>query len=326
MNNKKIRHTDHSASKVPIPYGNKTRLQRALYYLKKKKNLYIMLIPAVVYFLVFHYAPMYGVLIAFKDFSFKKGILGSDWIGFENFTYMFQLDNFYTVLKNSLSLSFLRIVFTFPIPIFLALFLNDIKNARYQKTLQTLFYLPHFVSWVVIGGILVNFLSPVDGVLNTIIQLFGGEPVYFLAENKYFYPIIVLSSIWKDSGWGTIIYLAAITGISSELYEAARIDGANKFQCMRFITFPGIRPTVVTMLILRLGSVMSNGFEQIFILQNTKNLAVSEVFETYTYRLGLLSGRYSFATTVGLFTSVISVVFLLVSNQIAKKMGEEGLF
>lgn len=295
-------------------------------YVKRKKNLYIMLLPAILYFLIFHYAPMYGVLIAFKDFSFKKGIMGSDWIGFENFVYMFHLDNFYTVLKNSLSLSVLRIVFTFPIPILLALLLNDIRSARYQKFLQTLFYLPHFVSWVVVGGILVNFLSPVDGVLNTIITLLGGKPIYFLAENKYFYPIIILSSIWKDSGWGTIIYLAAITGISSELYEAARIDGANKLQCMRYITFPGIRSTVVTMLILRLGSVMSNGFEQIFVLQNTRNLAVSEVFETYTYRLGLLGGRYSFATTVGLFTSVINIILLLASNWIARRMGEEGLF
>ncbi|MCI9338509.1 MAG: sugar ABC transporter permease [Lachnospiraceae bacterium] len=304
----------------------KSRFKSGCEYLKKKKNLYIMLVPAVLFFLVFHYAPMYGVLIAFKDFSFKKGIMGSAWIGLDNFIYMFHLDNFYMVFKNSLTLSFLRIVFTFPIPILLALFLNDIRSARYQKVIQTLFYLPHFVSWVVIGGILVNFLSPVDGVLNNIITMFGGEPVYFLAENKYFYPIILLSSIWKESGWGTIIYLAAITGISSELYEAARIDGANKFQCMRFITFPGIRSTVVTMLILRLGSVMNNGFEQIFVLQNTRNLAVSEVFETYTYRLGLLSGRYSFATTVGLFTAVINIILLLGSNWVARRLGEEGLF
>lgn len=304
----------------------KSKFRDGWEYVKKKRNFYIMLIPAVLYFLVFHYAPMYGILIAFKDFSFKKGILGSDWIGLDNFIYMFRLENFYMVFKNSLTLSVLRIVFTFPIPIILALFLNDIKNARYQKTLQTLFYLPHFVSWVVIGGILVNFLSPVDGVLNNLITMFGGEPVYFLAENKYFYPIIILSSIWKESGWGTIIYLAAITGISSELYEAARIDGANKFQCMRYITFPGIRSTVVTMLILRLGSVMNNGFEQIFVLQNARNLAVAEVFETYTYRLGLLSGRYSFATTVGLFTAVINIILLLGSNCISKKLGEEGLF
>ncbi len=295
-------------------------------YILRKRYLYLMLIPAIIYFIIFNYAPMYGILIAFKDFSFKKGIWGSDWIGLENFRYMFQLDNFYTVFKNSILLSLLRILFTFPIPILLALLLNDIKSSKYQKVIQTLFYLPHFVSWVVIGGILINFLSPVSGIINILIQSLGGEPIFFLAENKYFNPIVILTSIWKDSGWGTIIYLAAITGISSDLYEAAKIDGANKLKCLRYITLPSIKSTVVIMLILRLGSIMNNGFEQIFILQNSKNLGVSEVFETYTYRLGLLGGRYSFATTVGLFTSVIGIVFLLASNKIANKMGEEGIW
>lgn len=295
-------------------------------YLKKKRYLYLMLLPAILYFLIFNYAPMYGVLIAFKDFNFRQGIMGSSWIGFDNFKYMFELDNFYSVFRNSMVLSICRIIFTFPIPIILALFLNDIKNARFQKTLQTLFYLPHFVSWVVIGSILVNFLSPTNGVINNIIQSFGGEPIFFLAEKKYFVPIVILTSIWKDSGWSTIIYLAAITGISGEMYEAAKIDGANKLQQLRYITFPCIKPTIVTMLILRLGSIMNNGFEQIFILQNSMNLSVSEVFETYTYRLGMLNGRYSFATTLGLFTSVIGVIFLLTSNQIAKKLGEDGIW
>ncbi len=295
-------------------------------YMKRKRYLYLMLIPALLYFLIFNYAPMYGILIAFKDFSFKKGIWGSDWIGLDNFRYMFQLDNFYSVFRNSILLSFLRILFTFPIPILMALLLNDIKSIRYQKVIQTLFYLPHFISWVVIGGILINFLSPINGVINIMIQSLGGEPIFFLAEDKYFKPIVILTSIWKDSGWGTIIYLAAITGISSDLYEAARIDGANKLKCLKYITLPSIKSTVVLMLILRLGSIMNNGFEQIFILQNSKNLGVSEVFETYTYRLGLLGGRYSFATTVGLFTSIIGIIFLLVSNKIANKMGEEGIW
>lgn len=317
-----------AADSVPIMSQNSiTSKNRSIWnYILRKRYLYLMLIPAIIYFIIFNYAPMYGILIAFKDFSFKKGIWGSDWIGLENFRYMFQLDNFYTVFKNSILLSLLRILFTFPIPILLALLLNDIKSSKYQKVMQTLFYLPHFVSWVVIGGILINFLSPVSGIINILIQSMGGEPIFFLAENKYFKPIVILTSIWKDSGWGTIIYLAAITGISSDLYEAAKIDGANKLKCLRYITLPSIKSTVVIMLILRLGSIMNNGFEQIFILQNSKNLGVSEVFETYTYRLGLLGGRYSFATTVGLFTSVIGIVFLLVSNKIANKMGEEGIW
>lgn len=317
-----------TADSVPIMSQNSiTSKNRSIWnYILRKRYLYLMLIPAIIYFIIFNYAPMYGILIAFKDFSFKKGIWGSDWIGLENFRYMFQLDNFYTVFKNSILLSLLRILFTFPIPILLALLLNDIKSSKYQKVMQTLFYLPHFVSWVVIGGILINFLSPVSGIINILIQSMGGEPIFFLAENKYFKPIVILTSIWKDSGWGTIIYLAAITGISSDLYEAAKIDGANKLKCLRYITLPSIKSTVVIMLILRLGSIMNNGFEQIFILQNAKNLGVSEVFETYTYRLGLLGGRYSFATTVGLFTSVIGIVFLLASNKIANKMGEEGIW
>lgn len=302
------------------------RKQRLGDYVWRKRYLYLMLIPGVIYFAVFNYAPMYGVLIAFKDFSFRRGILGSDWIGLENFKYMFQLGNFYQVFRNSILLSSLRILFTFPIPIILALLLNDIRSSKYQKVMQTLFYLPHFVSWVVIGGILINFLSPINGVVNMLIKSFGGEPIFFLAEDRYFKPIVILTSIWKDSGWGTIIYLAAITGISSDLYEAARIDGASKLKCLRYITLPSIKPTVVIMLILRMGSIMNNGFEQIFIIQNDKNLSVSEVFETYTYRVGLLGGRYSFATTVGLFTSVIGIVFLLASNKFANKMGEEGIF
>lgn len=317
-----------TADSVPITSQiSITSKNRSLWnYILRKRYLYLMLIPASIYFLIFNYAPMYGILIAFKDFSFKKGIWGSDWIGLENFRYMFQLDNFYSVFTNSILLSLLRILFTFPIPILLALLLNDIKSSKYQKVMQTLFYLPHFVSWVVIGGILINFLSPVSGIINILIQSLGGEPIFFLAEDKYFKPIVILTSIWKDSGWGTIIYLAAITGISSDLYEAARIDGANKLKCLRYITLPCIKSTVVIMLILRLGSIMNNGFEQIFILQNSKNLGVSEVFETYTYRLGLLGGRYSFATTVGLFTSVIGIIFLLASNKIAGKMGEEGIW
>ncbi len=192
--------------------------------------------------------------------------------------------------------------------------------------MQTVTYLPHFISWAVIGGILVNFLSPTWGVVNNIIQSLGFEPIFFLGNPKYFRPTAVVSSIWKEAGWGTIIYLAAITGIDMEQYEAATVDGANRWQRLIYITLPNIKTTIILMLILRMGSIMSNGFEQIFTLQNTQNLSVSEVFETYTYRVGLLGGRFSFATTVGLFASVISMIFLLTTNFISKKMGEETIF
>ena len=303
-----------------------SRWERGIRYIRKNKYYYLLLLPAVIYFLIFHYFPMYGVIISFKNFNFKKGILGSEWIGLENFRYMFGLSDFYRVFINSLVLSFLRLIFVFPIPIILALMINEIGNRAYKKICQTAIYLPYFISWVVIGGILVNFLSPTWGVVNDLIKSLGFEPVFFLGKAQYFRPIVVISSIWKEAGWGTIIYLAAITGIDQELYEAAAVDGASRWQRMVHITLPGIKTTVVLTMILRMGSIMSNGFEQIFALQNSQNLSVSEVFETYTYRVGLLGGRFSFATTVGFFTSVISMIFLVTTNLISKKMGEESIW
>ena len=308
------------------PLTKKGRLKTAGRYIWKHKYLYLLLLPAVLYFFIFHYIPLDGIIISFKDYSFKKGILGSDWIGFENFIYMFKLNDFYRVFRNSFVLSFLRLIFEFPFPIIIALLLNEIKSRRFKKLTQTAIYLPHFISWAVIGGILVNFLSPTWGVVNNIIQSLGFEPIFFLGNPKYFRTTAVISSIWKEAGWGTIIYLAAITGIDMEQYEAATVDGANRWQRLIYITLPNIRTTIILMLILRMGSIMSNGFEQIYTLQNTQNLSVSEVFETYTYRVGLLGGRFSFATTVGLFASVISMIFLLTTNFISKKMGEETIF
>jgi putative aldouronate transport system permease protein len=305
---------------------SKLKMGGAWKYFVKMKYLYLLLLPAIVYYIVFKYIPMYGVIIAFKDFNFAKGILGSDWIGLENFKYLFGLNDFYKVFYNSIFLSFLRLLWGFPIPIILALLLNEMKSLRYKKVLQTVVYLPHFISWVVLGGIIISFLSPSWGIVNYMIRALGSEPIFFMAKAEYFRRIIVVSDIWKGAGWGTIIYLAAITGINPELYEAAIVDGANKFQRLWYITLPCIRTTIVLCLILRMGSIMSNGFEQIFILQNSQNLAVSEVFETWVYRLGLLNGRFSFATTVGLFTSLISLIFLLSADRIAKKMGEEGIF
>ncbi|RUS47002.1 sugar ABC transporter permease [Cohnella sp. AR92] len=301
-------------------------LRSALRYLNRKKYLYLMLLPGILYFLIFNYVPMYGVVIAFKEFNFAKGIWHSPWIGFENFKYMFKLDDFYTVFWNSLILSFLKLVFGFPFPILLALFLNEMRSRAYQKFAQTLIYLPHFISWVVIGGILVNFLSPTWGVLNLFLTQLGFEPVFFLADTAYFRPLVVLSSIWKDSGWESIIYLAAIASVNTELYEAASIDGAGRLKRIWHITVPGIKSTIVVLLILRLGHIMNIGFEQIFVLQNQMNLGVSEVFETYAYRVGILGGRFSFGATVGLFTSAIGLIFLLASNRIAKWMKEDGIW
>ena len=295
-------------------------------YLWRNRYLYLLLIPGILYFLVFNYAPVYGLTIAFKDFKFSEGIFGSPWNGLENFKYLFGLADFYRVLANSLILSLLKLVFYFPIPIILALMINEIRFQKFKRVTQKLIYLPYFISWVVIGGILVNLLSPSWGIVNDVIKTMGGEPVFFLGSDKYFRAIAVVSHIWKQAGWDTIIYLAAITAVNPDLYEAAKIDGAGNFQRIWHVTIPCIKPTIVILLLISIGNILNNGFEQIYVLQNGSNLAVSEVFETYTYKMGLVNGRYSFATSVSLFSSVVGFVLLSIGNRCAKLMGEEGLF
>lgn len=297
-----------------------------LYYFWTNRYLYLLLVPCVVYFIIFNYVPMYGLVLAFKDFKFSKGVLGSDWVGLANFRYLFGLDTFYRVLGNSLLLSLLKLLFYFPIPIILAIGINEIPLVLYKRAAQTMLYLPYFISWVVIGGILVNLLSPSWGVINTFIKGMGGEAVFFMGSAKYFRGIAVVSHIWKNAGWDTIIYLAAVTAIDPELYQAATIDGASRLRRIWHITLPGIRSTLVILLLLNIGNIMNNGFEQIYILQNGSNLAVSEVFETYTYRLGIVNGRFSFAVTVGLFGSVVGFALLMISNFMAKTAGEGGIF
>jgi putative aldouronate transport system permease protein len=269
---------------------------------------------------------MYGLILAFKDFRFSQGIMGSAWVGLENFRFLFGLDRFYQVLWNSLSLSILRLLFYFPIPIFLTLAMNEVPFMGYKRVTQTMVYLPYFISWVVIGGILVNLLSPSWGLVNTIIKSLGGEPVFFMGDARYFRGMVIVSHIWKNAGWDTILYLAAVTAIDPELYQAATIDGASRLQRIWHITLPGIKTTIIILLLLSIGNIMNNGFEQIFMLQNGSNIAVSEVFETYTYRLGIINGRFSFAITVGLFGSVVGFTLLLAANSVTKLMGEKGIF
>ena len=295
-------------------------------YFWAKRYLYLLLIPCIVYFIIFKYLPMYGLTLAFKDFKFSKGIMGSPWVGWDNFQYLFGLDTFYQVLFNTVYLSVLKLVIYFPIPILLTLTLNEVPFLRFKRIAQTSLYLPYFISWVVIGGILVNLLSPSWGVVNSVIKALGGEPIFFLGSDKYFRGVSIVSHIWKNAGWDTIIYLAAVTAINPELYEAATIDGASRLQRIWHITLPCIRSTIVILLLLNIGNIMKNGFEQIFILQNASNLTVSEVLETYTYRLGIINGRFSFAITAGLFSSVVGFILLMLANTGAKLMGEEGIF
>ena len=295
-------------------------------YFKANKSLYMMLIPGMLYLFIFNYIPMGGIVIAFQNFNVVKGIFESQWIGFENFQYLFTSVDFYKVLRNSLLISFYKLVWGFPIPILLAILLNEVRSVKFKKFSQTALYLPYFISWVVLASIITNFLSPTDGIFNHIRAAFGLEPIAFLQEPKFFRTVIVVAENWKGAGWGTIIYLAAVTGIDSQLYEAALIDGANRWQRIWHITLPGIKSTIIVMLIMRMGNVLKNGFEDIFLLLNTITLDVGEVFETYTYRIGLRGGRFSYSTAVGLFQSVVGFVMITLANKFSKKIGESSLY
>lgn len=292
----------------------------------KDKWLYIMLVPPLLYLLIFNYIPMFGTVIAFKDFNILKGIIGSEWIGFENFRYLFQSQEFYQILRNSILLSFYRLVWCFPVPIVLALFLNEIKGQTFKKSAQTILYLPYFISWVVLAGMITQFLSPTEGIINYIIGFFGIKPIPFLQKPECFRSIIVISDVWKNSGWDTIIYLAAIAGIDQEMYEAAYIDGATRLQRLIKITLPGIMSTIMVMLILRMGSVLKNGFEQILLLYSPMTYEVADVFETYTYRIGVIGGRLGYSTAVGIFQSIVGFIMITTSNKLAKKFGESSLY
>ena len=286
-----------------------------------------MLLPGLLFLFIFNYLPMFGIVIAFENLNFVKGILGSQWVGLANFKELFMNSpSFWNALKNTLLLSLYLILFSFPAPIILAMMLNEVANERFKKLMQTVYYLPYFVSWVVVCSIIINFLSPSTGLVNYIIKLFGGEPIAFLQDPKYFRTILVLSDIWKEAGYGTIIYLAAITGIDQSLYEAAHIDGAGRFQSVWHITLPGIMNTVVVMLILRMGSIMSSGFDRVYLLYSPLTYKTSDVLETFTYRIGIEKGMYSFSAAAGLFSSVVSFVLVLIANTTSKKIRGSSLW
>lgn len=295
-------------------------------YLIKCRYLYLMCIPGLVFLLLFKYVPMYGVIMAFQDFNFKKGIFGSPFNEFAHFITLFSSERFYRVLSNSLSLSLIRLLFSFPVPILLALLLNEVRCQWFKRTAQTMMYLPHFISWVVLAGIATNFLSMNGGLINDMIVALGGERINFLGSSQWFRTIIVGTNIWKEAGWGTVIYLATLSGINPEFYEAAMVDGANRLQRIRYVTLPGIANTIVILLILQVGGLMNNGFEQIYLFQNDLNLSVSDVFETYTYQIGISGGQYSYSTAVGLFKNIVGMILIFSSNTLAKKMGGSTLY
>ncbi|MGG1519528.1 ABC transporter permease subunit [Paenibacillus oryzisoli] len=286
---------------------------------------YVLAAPGLLYFIIFHYAPMWGLVLAFKDFSPFRGVWDSPWVGLENFRAFFSTSDFYILLKNTLLISFLNLFVYFPFTILLSIMLHELRLQVFKRISQTIVYLPHFLSWVVIYGITISFFGP-SGVINHYLEQWMNTNALFLVSNDWFRPLIVLQSIWKDAGWGTIIFLAALAGINPELYEAAKVDGANRFHNIRHITLPGIKSTIVILLLLKLGSSLDSNFMQIFLMTNSLNLEVSNVFDLFVYHIGLEQFNYSFAITVGLFKSVASLILVLGANYAAKLLGEDGIF
>jgi putative aldouronate transport system permease protein len=285
-----------------------------------------MLIPGIVFFLIFKYGPMFGLTLAFKNYRPFLGFFRSEWVGLEQFKRFFGDATFLTLFSNTLILSLLNILFNFPTPILFALLLNEVRSRYFKKFVQTVTYLPHFLSWVVVAGLSYVMFTTAGGIVNESIKALGFPAVNFLSSEKMFRPLIVGQSMWKETGWGTIIYLAALSGVDVEQYEAARIDGANRLQQLWHITLPSIKPVIVTMLILRLGSIIDSSFDQIYNMQNELNRTVSDVFDTYVFNTGITNGQLSYATTVGMFKSVVGFILVIGADRIAKKAGEEGIF
>ena len=298
---------------------------RAAKDFKKNYILYILLIPAVVYYIGFHYVPILGNLIAFKNFSPRLGIWGSEWIGIKNFVDFFKDPSFKIVVKNTLTISMSNIIFSFPMPIILALLINELRNKYFIKTVQTITYLPHFVSIVVIAGLIRSFVAT-EGLITQGLVFFGMKPMNLLNEAKFFVPIYVISDIWQTIGWGSIVYLAALTSIDMELYEAAKIDGAGRFKQTLHITLPCLFPTIIIMLILRLGNVMNVGFEKVMLLYNPLTYVKADVISTYTYRVGMMGMDYGFASAIDIFNSVINCLLLVSANKLSKKMAGNSIY
>lgn len=295
--------------------------------LRKDAYLYLMLIPGIVFYIVFHYIPMYGLLMAFKNFELRKGIWGSSWVGFKYFKQFFNSPDAWEVIRNTLTINLLELVIVFPAPIVLAVLLNEIRNQAFMRFIQSVSYLPHFLSTVVVVGMVVNFLSPQDGIVNVLLhKVFGIEPIYFMGEAKWFKPIYILSDMWQTVGWGSIIYIAAITGIDPTLYEAAKMDGASRFQQIFHITLAGILPVITVMFVLNIGQLLNVSAEKIILMYNPMTYETADVISSFVYRKGLLDANFSFAAAVGLFQSIIGFIMIVITNQAAKRYSSTSLW
>lgn len=294
---------------------------------KKYWELSLMFLPVVIYFFIFKYLPMGGIVMAFKDFKVKLGIWDSPWVGLKNFETLFATKTFGRAVMNTIQISLKRIVFGFPVPIILALLLNEVNNVKFKKAVQTITYLPHFLSWVVLAGLFQQLLSPNNGAVNSILNtLFGMEPIYFLGDNKYFQGTMIVTGIWKGAGWSSIIYLAAISSIDPSLYEAAKCDGAGRLKCMRYITLPCIATTIAVMLIMDVGGILSAGFDQIFNMYNAAVYETGDIIDTYVYRFGIGQMKYSQGTAVDLFKNGIGFIMVMATNYISKRISGNGIW
>ncbi len=309
----------------PIPNHTPTLRRSAQKWLRDWR-LYTLLLPPLIYYFLFHYMPIYGALIAFKKYSPRKGVWGSAWVGLDNFIKFLTDPYFYKLVRNTLLINLYSLVYAFPASILFALLLNEMRHRRYKKLVQTVSYLPHFISTVVVCGLLTNFLRTNDGIINQLLAMFGFARVSFLSKAEYFRTIYVASGIWQHLGWDAIIYIAALTGINEELYEAATIEGANRFQRALHVTLPGIAPTITIMLVMRVGNLMNLGYEKIMLLYSGVTYETADVISTYVYRRGLLNADFGYGTAVGLFQSVVAMVLIVAANQIGKKISETSLW
>lgn len=301
-------------------------IQQSISRMLKQKYLLMLLLPGLAYFIVFKYVPMWGVLLAFKNYQPFIGFAKSDWVGFANFAQFFQDPVFFRLVRNTLLLGLYDIVFYFPAPILLALLLNEVRVAMYKKVVQTIIYIPHFISMVIVASISYLLLTTEGGILNELIARVIGHKIEFLTSEGWFRPLIVTQSLWKEVGWGTILFLAALAGVDQEQYEAAIVDGANRLRQLWHITLPSIRSTIVVLLILRMGNFLDRGFEQVLLMGNSLNREVAEVFDTYVYTIGITQGAFSYSTAVGLFKSLVGIILVLTSNYLARRAGESGIF
>ncbi len=322
MHNSTAKHTLTEVEAMP----SKKMFDRFKKHFMRDYQLYLMLLPTLVFFIIFEYLPMYGIQLAFKKYSAMKGIWGSPWNGLDNFRRFFNSYAFWRVIKNTLGISIYQLFISFPLPIILALLLNQVRSKRFKKVVQTVTYAPHFISTVVLVGMLHIFLSPRSGIINHAIKAMSGNTIFFLGEASWFKTIFVFSGVWQNCGWGAIVYLAALTAVDTDLYSSAYVDGCNRFQIIRHVDIPSILPTAVIMFILNAGKMMRVGFQKVYLLQNDLNLSTSEVISTYVYKIGLIDGQFSYSTAVNLFNTIINIILLVTANKLAKKVTDTSLW